>query len=271
MPQSTPRVTITHNGHVAEVMLNRPDKRNAMDEAMFTALSEAGEALQDAPGLRAVILHGAGDAFCAGIDVAMLAGFAGRLDTLRDEMLNPPPGEEANRFQKPCTIWADLPVPVIAAVHGVAFGAGLQLALGADFRLVAPEARLSIMESKWGLIPDMGLTRFLPALMRADQAKALVMTARVLDGIEAVALGLATQTAPDPLAEARALADHLAARSPDATRHAKTLVNRAWHSPEDGLALEAALQAELIGSPNQIEAVMANMQGRAPEFGDPDV
>lgn len=266
MTASPARVRITRNGPVAEVMLDRPDKRNAMDAAMFAALSEAGESLRGAAGLRAVVLHGAGAGFCAGIDTALLMEFAADLDALKAEMLSPPPGHP-NRFQHPCTIWADLPVPVIAAVHGVAFGAGLQLALGADFRILAPDARMSVMESKWGLIPDMGLTRFLPGLVRADQAKDLIMTARIVEPPEAVTLGLATRIAADPLAAAREMAAALAERSPEAVQGAKRLVNACWPGGTEGLRLEAELQAALIGSPNQIEAVMAGMQKRSPRFG----
>ena len=260
------RVIVTRTGPVAEVMLNRPDKRNAMDWAMFDALAAAGAGLKDADGLRAVILHGAGAAFCAGIDTAMLAGMAGQLDRLRAEMLSPPPGKP-NRFQAPCTVWADLQVPVIAAVHGQAFGAGLQLALGADFRILAPDASVSVMEARWGLIPDMGITRSLPRLMRADLAKDLILTARVVTAPEALALGLATRIAADPLAAARDMAAGFAQMSPQVLSHGKRLVDTVWGAgQQDGLRLEAELQADLMGSPNQIEAVMAGLQKRAPRF-----
>lgn len=260
------RLTITRNGPVAEVMLNRPDKRNALDLEMFEALVAAGEGLKSAEGLRAVILHGAGPAFCAGIDTSEFMAMAARLDEVKAEMLAPPPGQ-ANRFQKPCTIWAELDVPVIAAVHGVCFGAGLQLALGADFRIAAPDARFSVMEARWGLIPDMGITQSLPRLMRADQAKDLILTARQLDASEAAALGLVTRLAEDALAEARTLAARLATQSPDVLRAGKRLVEDCWGLPPGpGLRREAELQAAIIGGPNQIEAVMAGMAGRTPRF-----
>ena len=260
------RLTITRSGPVAEVMLNRPDKRNALDLGLFDALAAAGDSLMGAEGLRAVILHGAGSAFCAGIDTSEFMRMAQNLATVKAEMLEPAPGQP-NRFQRPVTVWADLDVPVIAAVHGVAFGAGMQLALGADFRVAAPDAKLSIMEARWGLIPDMGLTQSLPRLMRADLAKELILTARVLEAPEALALGLLTRLADDPLAEARTMAARFAAISPDVLRAGKRLVEAAWTLPPGpGLTLEAELQAGLIAGPNQIEAVMAGMQNRAPKF-----
>lgn len=260
------RVTIEIEDGIAEVTLNRPEKLNAFDTAMFAAVSAAGERLRKEPGLRAVILSGAGRGFCAGIDTSLLMEFASNLEALRAEILTPPPGQAANRFQHPCTVWADLPVPVIAALHGVAYGAGLQLALGADLRIAAPGTQVSIMESRWGLIPDMGLTKRLPALMRADQALDLILSARVIDAPEAAALGLITRLADEPLHAAREAARAIAARSPDAVRSAKELVRAAWPGGDGCLSLEARLQAAIIGAPNQIEAVMAGMQKRAARF-----
>lgn len=263
---SEDRVTVTITDHVAEVTLNRPDKLNAFDQGMFDAVSEAGERLAGMDDLRAVVLTGAGRGFCAGIDTSLMMSFAGRLDALRDEINTPLPGKRANHFQHPCTVWADLPVPVIAAIHGVCFGAGMQLALGADLRISAPDAKLSIMEMRWGLIPDMGLTKLLPGVMRADQALDLILSAEQIDGTTAQSLGLVTRLADDPLAAARALARTIAGRSPEAVRGAKALVRAAWPGDDEALALEARLQAEIIGSPNQIEAVMAGMQKRTPSF-----
>lgn len=262
----TDRLTLTMADHIAQVTLNRPDKLNAMDREMFAALSDMGRHLAGVEGLRAVVIHGAGRGFCAGIDTGLLARFAADLDALRAEILTPLPGDSANAFQHPCTVWADLPAPVIAALHGPVYGAGLQLALGADIRIAAPDARLSIMETKWGLVPDMGLTRLLPRLMRADQAFDLMASARVLDAPEALALGLVTRLADDPLGAALDMAGALAARSPQAVRGVKALVQAAWPGDGANLGLEAQLQAELIGSPNQIEAVTAGMQKRAAVF-----
>lgn len=260
------RVTIAIEDGIAEVTLNRPDKLNAFDTAMFTAVAQAGERLADTPGLRAVILTGAGRGFCAGLDTGMLMEFARDLEALRAEIVSPPAGQAANRFQKPCTVWADLPVPVIAALHGVTYGAGMQLALGADLRIAAPSTQLSIMETRWGLIPDMGLTKLLPGVMRADQALELILSARVIGAPEALALGLVTRLADEPLHAARETARAIAARSPEAVRGAKALVRAAWPGGDANLALEARLQAAIIGSTNQIEAVMAGLQKREPQF-----
>lgn len=263
---SDTRVSINITDGIAEVTLTRPDKLNAFDQEMFAAISAAGEKLRSEPGLRAVILSGEGRGFCAGIDTGMLMSFAADLDALRAEMKSPPAGQKANRFQHPCTIWADLPVPVIAALHGVCFGAGMQLALGADIRIAAPDTRLSIMEAKWGLVPDMGLTKLLPGLMRADQALELILSARVVEAPEAQSLGLVTRLADDPMAAARETAQAIARRSPDVGTGAKALVRAAWPGDDETLALEARLQADLMGTPNQMEAVMAELQKRAPNF-----
>lgn len=252
---------------VAVVTLNRPERKNAWTLAVFDALAAAAEGLAAAPGLRAVILTGAGGCFSSGLDLSVMQGFAADMVGLKRDILAAAPGE-ANRFQRPVTAWAALPVPVIAAIEGVAFGAGMQLALAADFRLAAPDARFSVMEAKWGLIPDMGISQSLPRLMRADLAKELIMSARILAADEAAALGLLTRIVTDPMAAARAMATDLAARSPDALAAAKRLVEAGWTLPPGaGLALEARLQAEIIGGPNQIEAVMAGMAKRAPRFG----
>ncbi len=254
-------------GPVARVLLNRPEKKNAWSMEMFDALSGAAAGLSAEPGLRAVVISGAGDCFSAGLDFSVFGEFATRLGEVKHEMLNPPAGQLGNRFQQPVIGWQALDVPVIAAIEGACFGAGLQLALAADFRIAAPEAQFSIMESKWGLIPDMGISQSLPKLMRADLAKELIMTGRVFGAEEALALGLVTRIDSDPVAAAGAMALELAARSPDAVRAAKRLVDASWAARAgEALALEARLQAGIIGGANQIEAVMANMQKRPPAF-----
>lgn len=172
----------------------------------------------------------------------------------------------ANRYQRPFTAWAHVPVPVIAAVEGVCFGAGLQLALGADLRVVHPDAKLSVMETKWGLVPDMGITQSLPKLLRADQAKWLMMSGAVLSGAEAFDMGLATELSEAPIERAVEMAQILAARSPEALAGCKALAEQGWEGGPDTLALEAKLQGRLIGSPNQIESVMANLQKRLPKY-----
>jgi len=261
------RVSVKISDFVAEVAMTRPEKMNALDMKMFTALGAAGDGLKTEPTLRAVVLHGQGGNFCAGIDTSIFPDLVGRIDDIRTQMLSPPAGEAANLFQKPAHVWQELDVPVIAALTGAVFGGGAQIALGADFRFARADIRLSIMETKWGLIPDMGISQSLPKLMRADQAKELMMTARVIDGHEALALGLVTRLCEDPLAEARAFAAKLAARSPDAIKGCKRLVERVWsEAPPTGLHIEAEIQAPIIAAPNQIEAVMANVEKRTPKF-----
>jgi len=261
-------VTLAIDGQgIATVTLNRPEKKNAWSLDTFRVLAEIGEGLKGQEGLRAVILTGADGCFSSGIDLAVFGEFARRMDDIRAQMRNPPPGEVANHFQKPVTVWAELQVPVIAAIEGVCFGAAMQLALGADFRIAAPDARLSIMESRWGLIPDMGISRSLPKLVRADQAKELMMTAKILSAGEALEIGLLTRVAQNPLGAAQEMAQDLATRNPAALAGAKTLVEQAWlMDAAQSLSLEALLQAEILGSPNQLEAVMATMQKRPGNF-----
>jgi enoyl-CoA hydratase/carnithine racemase len=255
------RVAIEVADHIAVVTLNRPDKHNALDGAMFDAIVEAAGQVAAMPQVRAVVLHGAGPSFCSGLDVSAFASI--------DNILERPEGQRANLAQRTCTGWIDLPAPVIAAIHGNCFGGGLQIALGADIRFAAPDARLSVMESKWGLVPDMGITSTLPRLVRIDIAKELTYTGRVVSGTEAAALGLVTRAADDPLAAAKELAAEIAGRSPDAMRAAKQLYDRSWHAPvEEGLLLETELQTGLIGSPNQIEAVRAGMAKEPANFAD---
>jgi enoyl-CoA hydratase/carnithine racemase len=248
------------------VTLTRADKHNALDVAMFEAIIAAAERLVDEPGVRAVILHGDGKSFCSGLDVMSIMSMGGGIDGL----LDPLQGEVPNWFQKAAHNWLLLPVPVIAAVHGNCLGGGLQIALGADIRIAAPDARLSVMEIKWGLVPDMSITRTLPRLVSIDVAKELTFTGRIFSGSEAAQLGVVTRVAEDPLAAARSLAAEIAARSPHAVRAAKRLYEESWTgTTQETLALEAALQRTLVGSPNQLAAVTAGMSKQAPEFVDP--
>ena len=258
------RVRIEVADHVATVTLTRPEKHNALDGAMFEGIIAAAEEVAATRGVRAVVLHGEGPSFCSGLDVASLAG--GPINILgRDD------GHRANLAQRACTDWIDLPVPVIAAVHGNCFGGGLQIALGADIRIAAPDARLSVMEGKWGLVPDMGITATLPRLVRLDVAKELTYTSRVVSGTEAAELGLVTRVADDPLAAAQELATEIAGRSPDAVRAAKRLYDECWDGPvDDALVLETDLQKALIGSQNQMAAVQAGMAKQPAEFADPE-
>jgi len=260
------RVSITVEDHVADVVLNRADKLNAIDLKMFEALGAAADRVSDDKSVRAVVLRGAGGNFCAGIDLSEL-GDSG-LDFR--EALNTPVGKSpANVFQRAAYAWRELPMPVICAIEGVAFGGGLQIALGADIRYATPHSKLSVMEAKWGIIPDMGITTTLRHLVAPDRVKELSWSARILDGVEAHALGLVTAVVDDPVGASREFAAACTAKSPDAIRGIKSLVNQAWQLTEtESLALEARLQGGIIGGENQTEAVKANLMKRKPEFKD---
>lgn len=264
------RVRIEKKDGVADVRMVRADKLNAMDLPMFAALVEAGLELSADRSLRAVVLSGEGRAFSAGLDVpAVMSGLGQRTGGPR--LSDPSDGSPANHAQRAAWVWQEVPVPVIAAVHGVAYGAGLQVALGADIRFVAPDAKLSIRETHWGLIPDVALTQTLRNVVGLDVAKELTFTARVISGSEAKELRLATHLSDDPHRDALALAREIAGRSPDAVRAAKKLLNTALlGSVADGLHLEAELQGTLVGRPNQLEAVKANLEKREPRFRDPE-
>ena len=260
------RVSVELDGHVAVVTLTRPEKHNALDLPMLYAILAAAERLRSEPGVRAVVLHGAGKSFCSGLDFPSVMA-AGGLEAFTGILDEPSP----NVFQRAGHEWIELPVPVIAAIQGNCLGGGLQIALGADIRIAAADARLSVMEGRWGLIPDMSITRTLPRLVGIDVAKELTFTARTVGGDEALRLGLVTRLADDPLAAAMELAEQIAARSPDAVRRAKRLFNDAWTGPiEQTLSLEAQLQGELIGTPNQLAALTAALTKQPPQFTDPE-
>jgi enoyl-CoA hydratase/carnithine racemase len=263
------RVTIEIAEDVAEVTLNRPDKLNALDPAMFEAIIAAGERLSRAAGLRAVVLTGAGKGFCAGLDKASFAAMAGRSAGQKLADIVARTHGVTNAFQQAAYAWRTLPVPVIAAIHGVAFGGGFQIALGADVRYVAPDARLAIMEIKWGLVPDMAGIALMRELARSDVIRELAITGRVFSGSDALTYGFATSLHADPLAAARSTAKEIAARSPDAVRGAKRLLNMAIDADAAAILIaESKEQAALIGSPNQIEAVRSGMEGRQGRFLD---
>ncbi len=263
---SAERVSIEVAEHVAIVTLNRPDKHNALDVPMFDAIIGAARRLSADPGVRAVVLHGAGPSFCSGLDVAGVMTASSDGDALTRPLHEPPP----NHFQQAAYEWIRAPMPVIAAIHGHCLGGGLQIALGADIRIASPDANLSVLEVRWGLIPDMAITRTLPRLVGIDVAKELTFTGRAFSGTEAHALGVVTRLSGDPLDAARALAAEIAARSPDAVRRAKRLFEEGWSgSPEETMALEARLQLEIAGRPNQLAAVAAGLAKRAGEFVDP--
>jgi enoyl-CoA hydratase/carnithine racemase len=263
---SEDRVRIDVADHVATVTLTRPDKHNALDRPMFEAIIAAAERLASESGVRAVVLHGDGPSFCSGLDLASLISSDAGIDAIVAPLREEPP----NWFQRTAYDWLRLPVPVIAALHGNCFGGGLQIALAADIRIATPDVRLSVMEVKWGLIPDMSISRTLPRLVGIDVAKELTFTGRLIDGTEAQRLGLVTRVTEDPLAAARELAAEIASKSPDAIRGAKRLFNAAWTGlADETLALEAEIQSSLIGSPNQLAAVTAGLQKQPAQFTDP--
>jgi len=262
------RVTVDERG-VAEVAMVRADKMNAIDAAMFEGLIGAIEQLRGDQRVRAVVLHGEGRAFCAGLDMGRFREMGeGRIGGTLGDIVGRTHGL-ANGPQQVAWGWRELPVPVIAAVHGVAFGGGLQIALGADVRCVHPDTQMAVMEVKWGLVPDMAGCVLLTELARPDVVRELTFTGRVVSGTEAQALGLATRVSANPLADARALAAEIAGRSPDAIRAGKRLLNGA--SPVAAapvLMAESHEQQRLIGSANQREAALAGLEKREPRFVD---
>ncbi len=265
----TDLVTIDVKAGIADVRLNRPDKYNALSPEMFKAIIEAGESLAGSTDVRAVVLSGNGRGFCAGLDMGSFQGMAGGGSTGDTGGLLKRDERPENHAQRPAYVWKRLPVPVIAAIHGVAYGGGCQIALGADIRFAAADARMSIMEIKWGLVPDMSITQTLRDLVPIDVAKELTFTGRVLSGAEAQTLGLVTHVSDDPLADAMALAEEIAGKSPDAVRAGKLLYEDSWHADErTGLEMESRLQMGLIGSANQVEAIKANFEKRPPKFSD---
>ena len=266
------RVAVSIAEGVADVRLVRADKMNALDVAMFEALVATTDRLAREKGVRAVVLSGEGRAFCAGLDM-------GRFAAMKENGGNGIAGGEkrdlserthglANFPQQAVWGWRQLPVPVIAAIHGVAFGGGFQLALGADMRFLTPDARMSIMEIKWGLVPDMAGTPILASLVRDDILRDLTYTGRIFSAQEALSYGLATRICDDPRAAALEAAREIAGKSPDAIRAAKRLLNKLSVDPGPALLAESVEQQKLIGAANQTEAVRANIEKRAPRFAD---
>ena len=260
------RVAVDFQDHVAHVRLVRPERLNAIDVVLLEQLVETGDRVAALPGLRAIVLSGEGRGFCSGIDTRTLVVKPGEKFPIDIDM---PIRGAANLAQHAVVQWRDAPVPVIAAVHGFAFGGGFQLPLATDVRLVHPDTQLSLMELKWGLIPDMGGMALLKPMLRPDVLADLLYTARVFDGREAVALGIATRLADDPVKAALEMAREIAGRSPDAVRAAKRLM-RLGHDELDRriLLAEAAEQLALLKGANHAEAVAAGMARRAPHFRD---
>lgn len=261
------RVTITEEDQVAIVTLSRPEKRNALDLAMIEAIVEAGEKIAKRKDIRAVVVSGAGEAFCAGLDLAAMPLIAQA--AMSDGGFTQRTHGNSNLFQAVAMVWAELPQPVIAAVQGYSFGGGFQLMLGADIRIAEPNTQFSVMEGRWGLVPDMGGMVLMRRLAREDVIRKLTYTAQVFSSEEALNWGFVTEISDAPLESAKALAQEIARKSPDAVRAAKKLISdtelTGWF---DTLVEESKAQEALVGQENQMEAVMAGMQKRAPKFKD---
>jgi enoyl-CoA hydratase/carnithine racemase len=249
-------------GGIARVTLNRPDKMNALNLDLFKALTEVGEIIKVDNRVRVVVLSGAEKAFCAGMDVELM--LPGGMPDLNERTHG-----LCNLFQQAAWVWHELSVPVIAAVHGACYGAGLQLMTGADIRYIHPEAKLSIMEMKWGIVPDMGGTQLWGAFVREDIIRELTYTARVFSGVEAKEYGFATRLCEDPLSAALETAAQIVGKNPDAIRAAKRLINN-QRQPDvaAGILAESVEQSAIMNTPNQIEAVKANFEKRVPKFTD---
>ena len=257
------RVSLEFSNGIADVRLDRTDKLNALDRPMFEAIIATGEQLAALHGLRVVVLSGEGRCFSAGID---LTGF----DAIRESgPLARRTHGDCNIFQKAAMQWRDLPVPVIAAIHGVCFGGGLQIASGADIRIAAPDARFSVMEMKWGLIPDMAGHPLWRGNVRDDILRELTYTAREFNGVEAREIGMVTMLDDAPHARAMQLAADIAGKSPSAMRAAKALFERAPNMDRSALLLaESEVEDTLIFKPDQLEAVAAGMEKRAAVYRD---
>lgn len=259
--------------HIAHVRLNRPDSHNAIDGAIMNGLLEFARQMMDPGTVRVIVLSGNGKSFCAGLDMGSFAEMSsGALssdsDNVAQAMQDISPGG-ANRAQQVGWLWQEVPVPVIAAMQGAALGGGLNLALGADIRIVHPAAKFGFVEINWGLLPDMSASQSLRRLVGLDRMKELVLTGRKFSGEQALQYGLATQLSETPLQDALAMARTIAERNPDAVRAAKQVLNNsALVDVAAGLAEEASATRQLLGSPNQLEAITAHFEGRTPNFQD---
>lgn len=263
----TQRVSLDVANGIATVTLTRADKRNALDQDMISAIIETGEALMERRDVRAVVLCGDGPAFSAGLDTASFQTMGAEIAKAGGIMTRT--HGQSNQYQRAAMVWADLPMPVIAAVHGYAFGGAFQIILGADVRIAAPDTRFSIMEGKWGLVPDMGGMVLMRTLARGDVIKRLTYTAEVFEADDALNWGFITEITDDPKARALVLAKEIANRSPDAVREAKAMIRATeFLSDAEVLLAESAAQGRLIATPNQIESLMAGFEKRAPIFKD---
>ena len=266
----TDALTIHIEDHIAHLQLNRPDAHNAIDGPIMNGLIAFAQQMMKPGEVRVVVISGAGKSFCAGLDMSNFAALAdGGAD--KGQAASTPLLERthgiSNLFQNAARVWRELPVPVIAALHGVALGGGFQLALGADIRYAAPGTRMAVLEIKWGLVPDMAGTQLMRHLARDDVIRELTYTGRMFEAEEAQQLGFVTRVCEDPYQAAMDTARYIATRNPDAIRADKQLLNESLYLDEvEGLMLESRLQDAIMGKPNQVEAVMAELEGRAARF-----
>ena len=257
------RVTINVENHIADVRFNRPDKMNALDAEQIDAIIDATDRLAAMHDVRAVVLSGNGKGFCAGLDMGSFTK-PGTTSSLTDRTYG-----NANKYQHVVLGWRRLPAPVIVAIHGACVGGGLQFASAGDIRIATPDAKLSIMEMRWGLIPDMGSYTTWRSFVRDDVLRELTYTNRIFSGEEGKELGFITHVAGDPLAKAMELAAEIVGKNPDAIKAAKRLMNKLPDMGEDEiLMMESVEQDKVARAPNQIEAVMAFMQKREANFTD---
>ena len=267
------RVIINISDGIADVRFNRPDKRNALDGEQFQAIVDAGESLKSNKKINAVVVSGEGASFCAGIDLASLGGMAsgergnGERQPSAGDMED---GRITHLGQQSAWVWQEIPVPVVAAVHGHALGGGCQIALGADIRIAHPDTKFSVREVYWGLVPDMAGTVLMQGLVRPDVMKDIVMSARIFDGREAAEIGIVTRLSDTPYEDAHKWAQEICRRSPDAVRGAKELLNRlTLDFAAAQFAAERRIIGSLIGGANQREAVMSDFEKRAPAWAEP--
>lgn len=266
----TTLVNVSIENHIADVRFNRPDKYNALSFDMITVIINTIDKLAKESEVRAVVISGEGGNFSAGLDIenfaAMQSGGKDAIPDLMDRYKN----HSTNIFQHIAYGWKELPMPVIAAIHGVAYGGGFQIAMGADIRFCTPSAKFAIMEMKWGLIPDMSVTQTLRDLVSIDVAKEIIFTGKTIKGDEAAQLKLVTRVCENPYEEAMTLAREIASKNPHAIRAAKKLLNEVWHGDSArGLMLESELMMTLMGTPNNLEAISANLKKQPPIFTDP--
>lgn len=258
------RVLLEIDGPIAYVWLNRPDKLNGVDLDLLGDLIAAAKQIGKDRDVRAVVLQGKGDAFCAGLDFASVQREP--LRVVRSFLPNPLRG--TNVFQRANWVWRQLPVPVIAVTHGRCYGAGLQLALAADFRFTTPDCEWSVLEAKWGLVPDMSGTVALSEVVTADVAKRLTMTGEIVSGTQAEEIGLVTGVSADPLKDALLLIEQLSTLSPDSVAASKKLLNETRRSrPRRAFHLERTLQLSMLLARNTAIARKAGFSRETPEFG----